>query len=118
MTSERLLAVLASIALAACVADQGPDAPDDAEAEVAAPQMLGKADAPAFDGLYVTHATTHKDGDITSLQLIGGSGMYVRERCYHASCALPLHRSALSPDRARSGRCRWCGGTCSSCCYG
>jgi hypothetical protein len=70
------------------------DGSSDAEAETAAPGAQPLV-APAFVGLYTSHATTHYNGDITALELQApkpGVAMtpYVRERCYHTSCALPL----------------------------
>lgn len=91
-----LFVSLALVALAACAVDAGDPALDSAtiaqddEAETAAP-VDNKADAATtLAGLYATHASTHKDGDITHLELVATSGMYVRARCYHADCALAL----------------------------
>jgi hypothetical protein len=61
--------------------------PDDGEAEQAAPAALGKADAATFTGLYASHATHHYNGDVPDLEL-RADGTFVRERCYHASCAI------------------------------
>jgi hypothetical protein len=91
----RSACLLVSLALTACAVDAGdpgldPDtiAQDD-EAETAT-VVDNKADAAApFVGLWATHASTHKDGDITHLELQTGK-LYVRARCYHTSCALPL----------------------------
>lgn len=88
----RTTAILLALALAACAADTTEDFSQDDEAQDA-DVAAGKADtAVHFFGLYVTHATHHYSGDITALQLLGGDSNtpYVRERCYHASCALPI----------------------------
>lgn len=87
----RTTAILLAFALAACAADTTEDFSQDDEATDAT-VADGKADAPSFAGLYVTHATHHYNGDITALQLLGGDSntQYVRERCYHASCALSV----------------------------
>ena len=67
----------------------------DAQAETAACSG-GKADGgSSYLGLYTTHVATHVAGDLTSLQLLAPTSgepttQYVRERCYHTGCALPL----------------------------
>jgi hypothetical protein len=67
----------------------------DAQAETVT-SSGGKADgASSYVGLYTTHVATHVAGDLTSLQLLaptsgGPTTRYVRERCYHPGCALPL----------------------------
>ncbi|HEV7557708.1 MAG TPA: hypothetical protein VGO00_19720 [Kofleriaceae bacterium] len=75
--------------LAAC-AGAGDVDPDDLDAETGS----ASADASvAFTGVYVTHASTHYNGDITSLQLLPqatAGTLYVRDRCYRASCRLPV----------------------------
>jgi hypothetical protein len=76
---------LALVLLAGCAT-----APtDDSEAESAPPQALGKADGPQFTGIYQSHTTHHYNGDIPAIEL-RTDGHYVRERCYRASCALPV----------------------------
>jgi hypothetical protein len=80
-------ALVTSIFFGAC-ADTTLDE-SDSEAESAPEQMLGKADAPTITGLYATSTTTLKDGDVPNLELLA-TGSYVRRRCYHASCALPV----------------------------
>ena len=95
---RRLLVSLMCFATAcATAATDATDSTDDsdAEAEAATPEVAPQT-TPPFAGLYTTHATTHQDGDITALQLLPTTQLgapqstYVRERCYHASCALPL----------------------------
>jgi hypothetical protein len=95
---RRLLVSLISFATACATADAPTDPTNDTsddEAETATPQIAPAA-APPFAGLYTTHATTHQNGDITSLQLLTATHLgtpqstYVRERCYHTNCALPL----------------------------
>ena len=76
-------AALLAIVLAGCTTA----ATDDGEAEMAPPQPVGKTDAAQFLGLYASHATHHYDGDIPDLEL-RSDGQFVRERCYHASCAI------------------------------
>jgi hypothetical protein len=83
-TAALLLAF--ALPLAACAADTDDYTQDD---EAFAADAGGKADAPSFAGLYVTHATHHYNGDVTALEL-RGDNQYVRERCYHASCALSV----------------------------
>jgi hypothetical protein len=85
--------LIASLVLASC-ADATPDDLSDGEAETAAEQAVGKADSASFAGVYATHATTLKDGDVPSLELrvIANPGVptkysYIRSRCYHASCS-------------------------------
>lgn len=73
--------------LASACGDAADDASDE-EAETASEQTLGKADA-AFSGLYATSTTSLRDGDVPNLNLLPG-GTYVRRRCYHAGCALPV----------------------------
>lgn len=77
-------AFLAVILVAGCAAESIDDT-SDTEAETAAAQVQGKADAPDFTGLYASHATTHYNNDIPALQLLATD--YVRARCYHASCS-------------------------------
>ncbi|HSN27860.1 MAG TPA: hypothetical protein VLT45_16335 [Kofleriaceae bacterium] len=62
---------------------------DDNEAFDAPPQAVGKADAPAFVGIYASHLTHHYNGDVPNLEL-RADGRYVRQRCYHGSCALEV----------------------------
>src|SRR5260221_10793965 len=81
--------VLFSLLLSALAACAESDDSSDAEAEAAPEQALGKADAPTFTGLYATTTTTLHAGDVPDLQLLDG-GQYVRRRCYHTSCALPV----------------------------
>lgn len=61
--------------------------PDDSEAETAPAQALGKADAATFTGIYAQHVTRHYNGDVPDLEL-RADGTFVRQRCYHASCAI------------------------------
>jgi hypothetical protein len=83
------IAFLFTIVLAACVADPADDYSQDDEATDAS-VTSGKADgATGLAGLYVTHATHHYNGDLAALELRSDLA-YVRERCYHASCALPI----------------------------
>ncbi len=77
--------VLAIAFLASCAAEAKPEDASDANAEAGAVQ----ASTVSFVGLYTTHATTHQNGDVTALDL-QAAGSYVRTRCYHASCALPV----------------------------
>jgi len=76
-------AALLAIVLAGCTAA----ATDDGEAEMAPPQPAGKTDAAQFVGLYASHATHHYDGDVPDLEL-RSDGQFLRQRCYHASCAI------------------------------
>lgn len=76
-------AALLVIVLAGCTTA----ATDDGEAEMAPPQPVGKTDAAQFLGLYASHATHHYDGDVPDLAL-RSDGQFIRERCYHASCAI------------------------------
>jgi len=62
---------------------------DDSEAEGAPLSDNGKADGAAFVGIFAQHTTHHYNGDIPSIEL-RSDGQYVRERCYHASCALAV----------------------------
>src|SRR6185312_1829865 len=78
-------AALLVIVLAGCTTA----ATDDGEAEMAPPQPVGKTDAAQFLGLYASHATHHYNGDVPDLEL-RSDGQFVRERCYHASCALEV----------------------------
>lgn len=64
------------------------DDTDDAEAEIGQAQLAGKADGSSFEGLYASRTSSHREGDVTALELSGPS--YVRTRCYRAGCALPL----------------------------
>ena len=84
------VALALTILFGACADATDDDA--DGEAESAPEQLLGKEDAATLTGLYATTTTTLRDGDIPNLQLITG-GTYVRRRCYHASCALPVGES-------------------------
>ena len=61
--------------------------PDDGEAEMAPPRALGKADGATFTGIYAQHVTHHYNGDVPDLEL-RADGTFIRERCYHASCAI------------------------------
>ncbi len=83
--------VLVAAILSGACAD-ATDNDSDGEAESAPEQLLGKQDAPTFSGLYATATTSLRDGDIPNLQLLAG-GSFVRRRCYHASCALPVGES-------------------------
>ncbi|MEO6772210.1 MAG: hypothetical protein ABI467_04205 [Kofleriaceae bacterium] len=75
-------------AFSACV-DTSNDV-SDSEAETAPQQLeLAKADAPTFAGIYATSTTTLSEGDVPDLELISG-GTYVRRRCYHSDCSLPV----------------------------
>ena len=96
----RLFAIVIGLGLLAGCAT-APDAnaeTDDGEAETATAQAVGKADGASFVGLYKTHSKAHQSGDVITLQLLADDGKpgggtttaYVRERCYRASCALPL----------------------------
>ena len=82
--------VMLAVASSAC-SDGTVDDLSDSEAEAAPEQdAQGKADAPTFIGVYATSATTTlQDGDVPNLELRQG-GSYVRRRCYHAGCALPV----------------------------
>ena len=82
----RVTALLLVVSIAACV-ESDDDFVQDQEA-IDADAGEGKADGVSFGGLYVTHATHHYNGDVTALEL--RAEQYVRERCYHASCALPI----------------------------
>jgi hypothetical protein len=79
--------LLASLVVMGCAASS--DVPDDSEAETAAPQSVGKADSSQWLGTYASHATHHYNGDVPDLEL-RDDGHFVRERCYHASCALSV----------------------------
>ena len=93
--------LLMAATLIGCAVDATPDDASDTEAETAAPQLAGKADGGlTFVGMYTTHATTHRAGDITALQLLADADVagvqdanYVRERCYHTTCSLPRAES-------------------------
>jgi hypothetical protein len=77
-----------SLALAACAAT-GDDL-DDGEATTAPAQPIGgKGDGAAVTGLFASRATTHYQNDVPNLEL-RADGRYVRSRCYHAACALPV----------------------------
>ena len=78
------------LVLVGCTATTAP--PDDGEAESAPPQALGKADGAAFTGIYASHVTHHYNGDIPDLEL-RADGAFVRQRCYHASCAIETPES-------------------------
>ncbi|MDB4955516.1 MAG: hypothetical protein JWO36_3085 [Myxococcales bacterium] len=85
--------LIAVLSLAAC-ADPSPDDAADGEALTAADQPVGKEDAASFAGLYHSHATTFRDGDVPSLDLIVNAhpalpitNAYVRSRCYHGGCS-------------------------------
>jgi hypothetical protein len=66
------------------------DDDSDREAELAPEQPLGKDDAASFTGVYAASATTKlRNGDIPNLEL-NAAGDYVRRRCYHTDCALPV----------------------------
>jgi len=78
-------AALALILVASCTSAPS----DDGEAESAPPQALGKADGASFTGIFQSHTTHHYNGDIPAIEL-RADGKYVRERCYRASCALPV----------------------------
>jgi hypothetical protein len=85
----RLLLVCSlPLLFAACADDVDPD---DVAADSAPFQLnAGKADAfAAYGGLYQSQTTRHLNNDITALELRGDAA-YVRERCYHASCAVSL----------------------------
>jgi hypothetical protein len=86
----RAISVVFLVLLVAGCAGAGDVDPDDLDAETGS----ASADASvAFTGVYVTHASHHYNGDITSLQLLPAATagtLYVRERCYHASCSLPV----------------------------
>jgi hypothetical protein len=70
--------------------------PNDAEAEAAGAQAVGKADGASFSGLYHAHATSLKPGDVPTLELrvtakAGAPTLaYVRARCYHTGCTLDV----------------------------
>lgn len=78
---------LAAAILAGC-ADVS-DTDSDREAEGAPEQPLGKADAQTLTGLYASSTTLLQSGDIPNLEL-RADGEYVRRRCYHTNCALPV----------------------------
>ena len=91
---RRVLIAATMLFFAAC---DGSDDASDHEAETAPPQNALKADSKSIVGLFETHASTHQNGDITVLSLNAAGAkpgstdlFYVRERCYHAACALPL----------------------------
>src|ERR1043165_5385077 len=65
------------------------DDDSDREAETAPEQLAGKEDAASLTGVYATSTTALKNGDIPNLELLA-SGAYVRRRCYHTNCALPV----------------------------
>jgi hypothetical protein len=67
-----------------CAATGTPDDDAAVDAPVAA---LGKADAATFTGLYASHATHHYNDDVPDLEL-RADGTFIRQRCYHASCAI------------------------------
>ena len=75
---------------------------DDAEAEIAQAQLAdGKADGASFAGLYASHTASHRDGDVTTLELAGNA--YVRTRCYRTGCALPLPEADAFDTYVSSG---------------
>jgi hypothetical protein len=76
-------------------ADLTLDDQTDGEAETATAQLVGKEDAASFTGVYRTHTTALKDGDVPSVELVTNAkpGLpttysYVRSRCYHANCSV------------------------------
>ncbi|MEO8842010.1 MAG: hypothetical protein ABI591_30280 [Kofleriaceae bacterium] len=86
-----ILVLLTALGACAETSDDTSDTSDtsDREAETARQQGLDKADAPTFFGLYTTSTTTLAEGDVPDLELISG-GTYVRRRCYHSDCSLPV----------------------------
>lgn len=79
--------VVALLVVTGCAASETTD---DGEAENAPAQVAsGKADGAAFTGLYQAHTTHHYNGDVPAVQL-DATGVYVRARCYRASCALQV----------------------------
>lgn len=79
-----IIYVFVGAALAAgCVSSPEGDDAADAAAETA--PALDKADAPSFDGLYQSSATSLRSGDVPTVELRAGT--YIRARCYHAYCA-------------------------------
>ena len=73
--------------LAVILAGCATTVPDDGEAFDAPAQPIGKADSAQFLGIYASHTTHHYNGDVPDLEL-RSDGQFVRERCYHGSCAL------------------------------
>src|SRR5262245_51369933 len=59
----------------------------DAEAEAAAPQPIGKADAAGLSGanFVLSSPTSMRSGDVRSV-VFYDDGSYVRSRCYHSYC--------------------------------
>jgi hypothetical protein len=74
------------VLLVGCAASGSPD---DGEAEAAVPTAPGKADGASFTGVYASHLTHHYSGDVPDLEL-RADGVFVRQRCYHASCAIEV----------------------------
>ncbi len=117
MTTARAALLIATVLLGACdaapVGADGPSDVDDADAETAALVPTGKADAIDLVGLYAARAAAHQEGDVTTLELFAagaspsapGERDYVRTRCYHAGCALPLvETSTFDTYASSSGR--------------
>ena len=86
--------VLSILLVAACATAGVDPTVTDGDAETAPDQPIGKDDAASFAGLYASHATTFRAGDVPSLELrvtanpgIPSHYDYIRARCYHAGCA-------------------------------
>jgi hypothetical protein len=89
----RFIYLIPVLLLAACT-DPTIDDQSDGEAEAAAPQLVGKEDGVSFTGVYRTHTTALKDGDVPNVELLTNAkpGLpttysYVRSRCYHTNCS-------------------------------
>ena len=88
------------VILAGCAAT----VPDDGEAFDAPAQAIGKADSATFAGIYASHTTHHYNGDVPDLEL-RSDGQFIRERCYHGSCALQVPEfGAFDQYKTSTGR--------------
>jgi hypothetical protein len=89
---RKLAMVVVVLCFGACVEsmDDASDEASDGEAADAPAQAAdGKADGASFTGTYATSTAALRDGDVPNLEL-RADGSYVRRRCYHAGCALPV----------------------------
>lgn len=96
VTSVVWMAVLFAGACAAA-SDETSDA-GDAEAEAATDQDVGVP----ITGVFQSHATSHYDGDIPSVELTADH-RYVRMRCYHAGCAIQAAQTDAFETYSSSG---------------
>lgn len=113
MSPYRSSLLVATCLLAACAEPPAtaPDDTDDNEAESAALVLTGKADAAALVGLYAARSSSHQDGDVTTLELFAPGARpgapaetaFVRTRCYHVGCSMPLVESNRFDTYVSSG---------------